>query len=319
MAIERTSFPGLDGANPLGLFAALGLLHVYEDRWRRKRSGPRPRMCWIEGARWHPEIHGAGSIEEAVDVVLSDAAEWEAEPALRLAYSKDGILVDPDAKGAILDLKPPPAAFRKHLAQLADRAAAGDRRSADLTAAFGTDVAVDGKGNVKPTAFHFTAGQQTFLGIAADVRRGLTAEMVREALVGPWRHEGKLLTFAYDCTGSRQYALRASNPAKEKRGGDPGADWLALLGLAAFPVFPRGKLAQTTCVEGRWKEAAFSWALWRYPAAAPEVRSFLACAGMSAETAAERWKLRGAPVRFQCSIQRSAQGGYGSFSPSRPV
>jgi hypothetical protein len=48
--------------------------------------------------------------------------------------------------------------------------------------AYGTDVARDGKGNTKPTAFPFTAANQQFLRAVEETRGKITKEWVEESL-----------------------------------------------------------------------------------------------------------------------------------------
>ncbi len=100
---------------------------------------------------------------------------------------------------------------------------------------------MDNNGNTKPTAFHFTAGQQTFLDMVDELRTGITAAHLREALDGPWLNRSQLPSLTWDSSVARLYALRAGNPSKEKRGSVPGANWLAVIGLSYFPVVVLGR------------------------------------------------------------------------------
>jgi hypothetical protein len=92
-----------------------------------------------------------------LDVLVRDAASFANEPAIEeLRYQKA------DGKDAH-DLKPKPERFARYLEVLVER---GSPRSLAFAASFATDVAVDNNGNTKPTALHFTAGQQELLGMA---------------------------------------------------------------------------------------------------------------------------------------------------------
>lgn len=306
---------GLDGSNPLGFFAALGVLRVLDDAARRE-GRERPRLAWCEEGRWRPHVFGMASIDEVIDTIVADGPSWVEEPILTFAYDSLGQRVEPGTKGAIRDLKPRPEVMRAFLAELASAESRG--RSADLLAALATEITVDQKGNVKPTAFHFTAGQQTFLEMVAKLREGLVREHFVEALVGPWRRASRLPTLKWDASAPREYALRATNPAGkgEKPQGVPGADWLAFLALSFFPVAVRGKRLATACVTGGWKRGTFSWPLWVCPAGLPAVRSLLASWGEGAEPGART--ARGVAIAFRSRIRRSDQGGYGSFSPAEP-
>lgn len=303
---------GLDGSNPLAFFAALGVMCVLDHRWGAGgRAGPRPLLGWEErGGRWRPRVFTA---EDIVAAVCEDLVAWRAEPVLDLAYTKEGTRTAVEA--GIADLKPPPDVARDFLGELGARAAAGDRRSADLAAAWFTDVAVDGKGNAKPTALHFTAGQQTYVKMVRSLRDGVARVDVEEALFGPWRGESKLPSLSWDASVSRLYALRATDPSKEKRGSVPGADWLASVGLAMLPVAPRGSRVVTPGVSGGWKSGTLTWVLWGVPAPRRSVQSLLAG---RVPAPAER-SARNVVAVYSASILRSDTGGYGSFAPARVV
>lgn len=138
----------------------------------------------------------------------------------------------------------------------------GQRTDVDLLGALVAEGAAARKGDSKPTAFHFTAGQQRFLMMVRELCAGVDAERLAEALVGPWRYDPPLPVLGWDARGERIYALRGADPAKEKKLGVPGADWLGVLGLRFIPVAARGGRLLTTGCAGRWKEETFTWPLW---------------------------------------------------------
>lgn len=215
------------------------------------------------------------------------------------------------------ELKPPPGLFRAYLEGLLEKATPTSRLGVDWAASFASDVITDLGGKTKPTALHFAAGSQKFLAMVDQLVDGVTREDLVEALQGPWQYARKMPVLGWDNTISRDYALRASNPSTDKKLGVPGADWLAFRGLAFLAVAPRGAQLHTTGCSGGWKSGRFQWPLWTVPLGCAVVGSLLRqdVAGMSES---ER-QGRGIGVLFECSIQRSDQGGYGSFSPSRPL
>lgn len=307
----RIGLPGLDAQNPLGFLAALGLLRVL-DHARSPDSSERPRLSFVEEGGQVARIDTHLTFEQIVEVVLEDAATQRDNLALQLAYDDDGHLVAPTSADATRDLKPAPMAARA----LLDSAAVSDRRTADLAAAFFSELVQDNNGNTKPTALHFTAGQQSFLQMVEDLRTGIRAEDVLEALRGPWRNESALPSLSWDASVARNYALRASNPSKEKRGSVAGANWLAAAGLSFFPVHVRRGRLETTCVQGGWKDSVLTWPLWAAPATASTVAALL--------RSNRRWSSReraamGITQLLSSRILRSDQGGYGSFCPSEVV
>jgi hypothetical protein len=214
------------------------------------------------------------------------------------------------------DLKPPPSLSQRWLAQLATAATARNRRSVDWASALLTDVAVDNNGNIKPTALHFTAGQQQFLQMVDELRKRVTLEDLSEAILGPWKYERPLPVMGWDSTSARDYALRASNPSTDKKMGVPGADWLAVRGLTFLSVVPRKTRIATTGCGGGWKNGHFQWPLWTVSLTSDVVRTILR---IEWQVVGRQERIaRGIGAVFSCGIKRSDQGGYGSFEPASP-
>jgi hypothetical protein len=186
-----------------------------------------------------------------------------------------------------------------------------------VAAAFATDVVFDNGGMIKPTALHFTAGQQLFLEFVRQLRDQITREDFVEALRGPWMYDSKLPTLRWDAGDAREYALRASDPSADKKLGVPAADWLGFRGMTCFPVFPkrskRGLAVKTTAVSGGWKRGILRWPIWSPPASIEIVKSMLLV-----EDLGEREE-RGIEMVYESKILRSAQGGYGNFTPARVI
>jgi len=313
--MTEVSLPGLDGSNPLAFMAALGVLRVLDDKARRDAL-PAPSLSWREQPVWTPVVVGPSSIDEILAGLEDDRVRWTDEPSMRLAYTKDGTRVAPETTGAVRDLKPVPRVMREFLEETAARAADGDARSARHAAAYGTDVAQDKKGNTKPTALHFAAGQQTFLGAVAGIQKSLDRDDLVSALVGPWKHSTTLKSLGWDPEGAfnaRIYALRAGKPVD--RPCAPGVEWLAFVGLSFFPTVPRGRNVLTTCVLGRGKGAKFVWPLWTAMARARTVESIVRTGHIEQMPPTDR-RARGIVRAFSCRILRNDHG-YGSFSPSR--
>lgn len=311
--MTQLKLTGLDAQNPLAYLAALGLLRILDGH--ASSSGlERPRLGFVDEGRQVPALSTTLDLDAVTGVVLEDAARQADNVALRLAYDEEGNLVAPETAGAVRDLKPAPGAARAFL----ERCAGADRRASDLAAGFFSELVQDRtKGRTKPTALHFTAGQQAFLDMVESLRTGMTPADLREALEGPWLNSSTLPSLSWDASVSRLYALRASDPSKEKRGSVPGAYWLAVQALAFFPVVvARGRLS-TTGVSGGWKDGTFTWPLWTPALTVPTVASVL-------KANAARWTSReraamGVSAVLRSRILRSDQGGYGSFTPAEVV
>ena len=292
--------PALNGTNPLGFFAALGTLGVLE-----RRRGRRVQLSWSTDGLWQPTLHGLSSVDDLIEHVLADLEAWERSPVLALTYEKNG--------KRIADLKPPPEEFRGYLENLRADARVTGRRELDLAAAFAPEGGLDNNGQTKPTAFHFSAGQQLFLRDANKIRANLERADIEEALQGPWRYERTLPVLGWDLANDRTFALRATDPSKEKKTGVPGADWLALLGLAALPTFVHRGETRTTGCGGSWKRGHFTWPLWSVPIPLAVVKTLV---GLPlAEFDAAQRAARGIAILLRAPIHRSDQGGYGNFGP----
>lgn len=304
--------PGLEAHNPLGFLAALGLLRVLDHEAAITGRAP-PRLGFVEQGAFLANLVTSHTVAEITAIVLRDAAAQGDNRALQLAYDKDGSIVPAGTKSSIRDLKPSPAGAR----ELLDYAATADPRTAAQAAAWFSELVQDNNGRTKPTAFHFTAGQQAFLKMVEDLRTGLTEEHLREALDGPWTNTSLLPSLSWDASVTRLYALRAVNPSGEQRGSVPGANWLGLLGLAFFPVVVLDSRLVTTCVTGGWKDSVFTWPVWSPAAELTAIASLLRL-DVAAWTQRER-AAYGIETVFRSRILRADQGGYGSFTPAAVV
>lgn len=285
--MSETVLTGLDGSNPLGFFAALGVLRAL------KESG-QDRMRWVYQGSWHPAL--PLEREDLMTSCVEGLSLLGASPAMGLEYSR---------KKVERDLKPPPAVARQYLLDM--RVEGG--LAAELAAAFLSDVAVDNNGFAKPTALHFTAGQQRFLDMAGSVLQACTPEQLPAVLFDPWRRDSIAPRFEWDATLARLFAYRATDPSKDKKLSVPGANALALLGLSLLPSMPVGTRLRTTGVSGGWKSGAFGWCLWERSLSADSARALLSLPAKK--------RPAGVAVAFSSQISRTDQGGYGSFSPAQ--
>lgn len=298
---------GLDGSNPLGFLAALGVLNVLTDR------GGAPKLAWRSGD-WRPIVTDvAVDRGELLARLTEDVATWREDPCLELKYGKRG----KQAKRA-WDLKPPPGEFRSYLDRLVAASQPRRRRAVDFAAAFATETARDNNGNTKPTALHFTAGQQQFLEMVAGLRDAVTQDDLEEAVFGPWRYERALPVLGWDCSAARVYALRADDPSKAEKRGVPGADWLAFRALSFIRVAPIRTQVATTGCSGGWKTGTFCWPLWEVGLTRDSAHVVVQMANLPGLPESDR-RARGICAVFACGIRRSGHGGGGSFAPAAAV
>lgn len=304
---------GLEGTNPLGFLAAVGVLDVLA------RAGRAATLCFADELVPVADVEGTVDLDDLVAVLDRDRSTWAGSVVLR------GPETHP-----LDDAKPDAAAATAWAIEVADTLA-DDRAAADLFCSLVAEGAVDGSGKGKPTHLHFTAGQQRFLVMARSLARDVDADRLREAVVGPWRDDSTLPSLSWDNRGGRPYALRGTDPSKIKRLGVPGADWLALLGLAALPVravanrYTGNLTLETTACDPKWKASAFRWPLWAKPISSSVARSLLSDpAIVGTEQQRQRSNRAGPPLAdvlahrgvlrvLEAPIRRTDQGGYGSF------
>lgn len=310
---------GLDGTNPLGFLAALGVIDVLT------RSGRSSRMGWTSDLVPNPIITEVEGADDLIGVLDADRQRW-----------LESVVLTGPASAPLDDVRPGPGVDSTWAVEVVASLTDG-RADADLFSGLLAEGAVDRKGNTKPTHLHFTAGQQRFLVMARELCERLDEARFREAVVGPWRNDSVLPSLSWDVRGGRPYALRASDPSKVKRTSVPGADWLALLGLSSVPVravtstFDGSISLETTGCDPRWKESAFRWPLWSGPSSLDVIRSIVADPVLVG-TAEERPRIRrrgiseavylrgrGVSRVMESPIRRTDQGGYGSFGGSVPI
>ncbi|MBK8018136.1 MAG: hypothetical protein IPK20_16360 [Betaproteobacteria bacterium] len=300
--MSRIQLVGVDGSNPLGFLAALGLLQVI----------PNAKLGFSDDGTFRAFVDGLdnGASELATFVADDAKAAKEMNAPWRFTYIKAAT----KKQGAqeVADLKPPPHDFRRFLRNCVESWCARKDEAVSYAAAYGTDVAVDGKGNTKPTAFHFTAANQTFLGAVETIRASVTQEWVTKSLFTGYGEEpGSNLR--WNPGSERNWALMANNPSDDGTSVDAPLEWLAFRGLPLLPSFPRGSRVVTTGVVGRGDDMTFTWPLWMVPASRHTVRSVLQ---VDWTLNAKERSARGVFAICSSAIRRTDQG-FGNFPPPR--
>ena len=299
---------GLEGTNPLGFLAALGVQVLFDT------EPGQPKLWWSDHVIPYAVINSEFAIEHVVDQALRVFPMWAASPALNPGL---GSKADNTGKFSPQDLT-------RYL-QSTRSQQPGNRFATALVA----EGSLDGAGKVaKPTDLYFTAGQLKFLKIARDILTGVDREALVEGLDGPWSYSSPFSSLGWDITDDRIYALAATNPAKTKKLTNPGAEALAILGMSRHPVYAgrdvRGRdRTLTQGCAGPWRRGGtYTWPLWTRPASPNGVRSLLAHAAGDENSVRKRsrnyhgWGIKSI---MRSTIRRSAQGGYGTFGPPEVI
>ena len=299
--------PGLDGTNPLGFLAALGVQVAFSN------AGVQPRLWWSDDVVPHAVVDEIFTIDRIAAQALEAFAHWKNSPAVNPRRADGSKMPKGD------ELKLMPEDIGAYLRQ-ALRFAWGGELATSLVA----EGSLDNQRAAKPSDFYFTAGQQKFLDTARKILNAATREDVESGLEGPWRYESEVPSLGWDVTDDRVYALRANNPSPEKKLTNPGPEALALLGLSLHPVFAGRGRTETQGCSGSWKSGWYSWPLWRTPASPHAVKSLLAHAydhpDHPAASKRDRWyRAWGVSTILRSPIRRTDQGGYGTFGPPEVV
>ena len=302
--MSGTHLPGLDGTNPLGFLAALGVQVAFAN------EGAQPRLWWSDDVVPHAIVDEVFTIDRIAAQAAEAFAQWKNSPAVNPRRTDGSKMPKGD------ELKLIPEDIGVYLRQ-ALRFAWSGRLATSLVA----EGSLDNQKAAKPSDFYFTAGQQKFLDTARKILNAVTREEIESGLEGPWRYESEVPSLGWDVTDDRVYALRANNPSPEKKRTNPGPEALALLGLSLHPVFAGRGRTDTQGCSGSWKSGWYSWPLWRTPASPRAVKSLLIHAyDHPAASNRDRWyRAWGVSTILRSPIRRTDQGGYGTFGPPEVV
>ena len=268
--------PALDGTDPVGFLAALGVLRALSDRG--------PAALSFDPATGLATLHGAhGSIGE-VAAALADRFEQMA--GVEISFGLPGALVpakvgtlDPASGRVKMSGSDPARISQQELSALAREYPAGP--ISEWVAALWTDLSDEGSGRCARTPFNAPAGQQTYRSMFEK-----SIEAVAEAPLGrfeealrSWRRVPEFTGENLDARASREAAQQVVGTAAY---GVPGATFLALAALPFFRISGNGRLAgddpkQRGRTERRavaWhrvrtesgrRRVVFAWPLWRQP------------------------------------------------------
>nr|WP_321182535.1 hypothetical protein [Mycobacterium kansasii] len=291
---------GLDGTNPAGFLAGLGVLAILD------HLNYPARLWWSDSVVPRARLDGIASIDPLVEEVVREKDKMGDAPLL------DYPLGDPAA-----DVKFTRAQDVRRFLDHCRRSAP----SAALSAALVCEGVEDNRGQAKPTDLHFTSGKQQFLTMARKLQSEVTRDHIHTALRGPWRYDSTLPSFKWDSTDDRNYAFAALDPQKETKLTAPGVEWLAFRGLTLFPVHPKGRRVLTPGVGGEWRSGWLTWPLWRVPLSTIAARSLIQAVPDDKAipgrflTAVEAW---GVHRLMRSRITPEGQG-YGTFRPSQVI
>lgn len=296
---------GLDGSNPLAFLAALGTLRTLtialpdetvRMAWEQQEGAWRPRV-WCSLASDRDAL--VGRLAQTLPSQLS--APWTADK--RLPFSA--------------------VSLQKLMTEAATASTDGDRTSADLLAAFGSEVIADEKGNFADTSFRMVrsgdSAGQGFLYYACNNALSTTTEDIRTSIFDRWVYSDRGSSFRWDPAENKVYALQAGDPSDDGSLSVVGANRLALEALVLFPVHPTSAGAATTAFAPASTRSGleFCWPIWTVPLAVNVMGSLLATTILHKASAAVRASM-GVAAMFK-SRQFKPNQYYRNFSPAQAV
>jgi hypothetical protein len=249
---HAVEIPALDGRNPLGFLAALGLLNLLG----RVGTGP-VSLAFSDTsgvAVLHSELATMEDMIDALGDIVASAEVSTSIPGISAAFPlRAGKNADP--------MRQPREKYR----ELVARVTAIDVDAADQWLPYLiTDLAVDKQGRADITPFNAPSGKQNlrtfFSKPFAEVRSN--RERLREALTG-WR---RLEDFTGEYFDHRVINSAADDPqGKSAERGVPGATWLATMAFPLLRVTGDGQNIAATLWHRVDRRFLMIWPLWRRP------------------------------------------------------
>lgn len=306
--MNTITIAGLNGDQPIGFLAALGMLRILS------RNNPNTRMGWTEvDASWCPYF-ARESTELSLDCVAEElSAALQAlstEGDHGVAHFGDKIGVDPSV-------------FRSHAQRSVTRWIDGARQDSidrddpslvsSMMVAMGCDVVLDGNEKVANTPLSFSNGAsgQYLLKDFREAASLCTDDRIKGTLEGtPELHQ--ITSLNWDPRDQRAAAHRWIDPATDNAEVDPGINALAFIGLSYFPAIPGSKITSVG-----WaihdERRGLRWPIWEPLLSSPSVSATMACfhgpdAGLRSGII---------DVRFSAVVNPDGKRNY--FSPARSV
>jgi hypothetical protein len=242
--------PALDGRDPLGFLAALGLLRII-----------RGEQCTNVGlsfsdtagtATLHSPLTSIDEIASELNTVIARAAGDTAIVGVdaRFPLRKSGSGPDP--------MRVP----RHEFPRLVERVSALGHEAGEWLSVLVTDLAVDRQGRVALTPFTAPSGQQSLRTFFTTSLQFVRKEpcLLKEALEGWRRVDG----FTGEYLDHRVIRDAADHPSgKSVEAGVPGATWLATMALPLLRLTGDGTRPNATLWHSDARRSVMLWPLWR--------------------------------------------------------
>ena len=261
MKCDKIVLSGLDGANPLGFLATVGLLKTTKDALNDNYI----KIGWsLEHGSWRPILCLSNEMTKEELVTLLDT------------HLKN---VDITPFRFAPDLNISPESFQVQNKLAFEKSNLNNRYFADFLVAYGCESIMDKKnGIILDTALRTMsgAGHQHFLGSMLELIGNTNTDHLFKALFSTWDYSDARPSLRWDPMDDRRYALRWKEPSGDKILTVRGANRLAIEALPLLPTAPYRNGLETTGFSHRPEEGVqFSWPIWKPKITIDIVRSLL--------------------------------------------
>ena len=291
--MSETRLTALEGNNPLGFLAALGVQELF------RHSDVHPRLWWTDNPVSYAMVDM--EVDSIVEQALRVLPEWSVHRSL-----------NPGIKKGETNAKFAPGDIRRYL-----QTTQNSQPGSSLATALVAEGSLDNNGVAKPSDLYFTAGRLLFVKIARQLLISADSDSIKAALLGPWKSR-KVSSLGWDPAAYIPYSLTAIKPGTGPKSAYPGVEALALLGMSRHPVFRGTDRTLTQGCSGTWQNSFYTWPLWGNPAGYGATRSLLHHA-RSQNTGTKWYKAWGLFRILQSHIPRTKGQGGGFFGPPRII
>ncbi len=298
--------PGLDGTNPLGFLAALGLFRILSGDPESEHL----RMRWVSfGGTWVPEMTGRQLTSQSLMDRLDKCLLAEG------GHIGIGLFEDLGAKE--------PSARRNTIIERAASASHKEREAASWLAAVSSDAVSSEAINQLQTV-----RRDYFIGNIRSVVGRTTASHLERSLFHAWDYADPLdnQSLHLDPTEDRRHAHQwnkpSGDPSRKTQGGMLGANRLALEAIPIFTSIPDGENLRTIGFTGRRSsDTRWTWPIWSVPIDFSTMRSLLCRAEFQqiVPSDADRAKLREIGVVSAFRTYRILVGKTPNFTPPKRI
>jgi hypothetical protein len=310
--VNELILKGIDGANPLGFLAAVGVLRTASMAWSTDYP---TTMEWRkhDGA-WRPVLSFHFYVAEAdfVSKLNITLKQMQNHPAFKFS---DNLSLSPEV-------------FRNEVLKAQKESHLNDRRFADFMAAYGCESLCDKNSeSIADTAMRTMsgAGHQHFLGTIRQIVSDTEVFHISKTLFSLWQYDDPVEkhTMRWDPADDVRYALQWQNPSGDRNRKVAGCVWganrLAIEALPLFVTAPKINSLETTAfTQNRAKGIFLTWPIWESPLSIETLRSLLSLHELQTSKP-DRNKLKkiGVVEIFRC--QRLTQGKFRNFSTAVPL